>query len=166
MAINIQIRIAQERDYRFIVDLLYKVYKEELGSSDNYVNNCILPIDKYSKFTGLDIIVAVYNNIVVGVIFLAGFNSYYADIAFPNERELRLLAVHKDYRRMGIAEQLINYAINLSISKYKIFKIVLSVLVNNRNPHYLYNKLGFQHIENRDWGEHGYKLHVLTKILQ
>lgn len=66
------------------------------------------------------------------------------------EAQITAIAVHPDYRRMGIGEALLDYIINLCEQNY-IKEIILEVRVSNTIAQNLYYKKGFKKVGIRKW---------------
>lgn len=90
---------------------------------------------------------------------LQKFNIDYQDMkdeAQPDELYIDSIAILPQYRRKGIAKELIMHALNKA-KDMKIDKIGL--LVDKDNPHAerLYTTQGFRYVDDTDWGGHPMK---------
>ncbi len=93
-------------------------------------------IDIYNLGAGF--LVAQQDNIVVGYIIFW--------IRYEDEGHIISLAVDKDYRRMGIGAELVEYAIDI-FRKCNIREIKLEVRIGNKGAREFYTKLGFKEKE-------------------
>ncbi len=87
---------------------------------------------------GAGFLVAQQDNIVVGYIIFW--------IRYEDEGHIISLAVDKDYRRTGIAAELVEYAVDI-FRKCNVREIKLEVRVGNRGARKFYEKLGFKEKE-------------------
>jgi ribosomal-protein-alanine N-acetyltransferase len=85
--------------------------------------------------------VAVMNNKIVGYI---GFWHMFQEV------QITSIAVHPDYRRLGIGEALLDYIIDIC-EKNNVKEIILEVRISNTIAQNLYFKKGFKKIGVRKW---------------
>lgn len=98
---------------------------------------------------------------VVGSLTLAPYGSSYAEVAEPDEVELRMLAVAPEARRRGVAEHLMHAALREAVAG-GARRVVLSTLDEMTTAQRLYARLGFEPQPERDWGHAGVHLRVHT----
>ncbi len=101
------------------------------------------------------VLVAVDEGRVVGSITLAPAGSPYAEIAGPDEFELRMLAVDPAARGRGIGELLMRSAIERGIG-WGAHAVVLTTMPEMVTAQRLYDRMGLRRTPERDWtGEAG-----------
>ncbi len=100
---------------------------------------------------------------VVGSLTLAPYGSSYAEVAEPDELELRMLAVAPEARRRGVAEELLQAALREAVAR-GARRVVLSTLDAMTAAQRLYARLGFEARPDRDWshGEVHLRVHTWT----
>lgn len=89
--------------------------------------------------------------VVAGSVVLAPHGHPWAEVAYPDEYEFRMLAVHPDHHRRGIARALVDAVIERARATAGVRAVVLSSLVSMRGAHRLYASYGFEHVPSRDW---------------
>ena len=98
---------------------------------------------------------------VVGSLTVAPYGSSYAEVAEPDEVELRMLAVAPEARRRGVAEELVHAALREAVAG-GARRVVLSTLDAATTARRLYARLGFELRPDRDWGHGAVQLRVHT----
>jgi ribosomal protein S18 acetylase RimI-like enzyme len=99
---------------------------------------------------------------IVATVTLAAHGSQWAEIAKPDELEVRMLAVAPEARRQGIAAKLLTDAMR-HVQNLGLNALVLSSEVPMSNAHRLYEKLGYIRQPERDWSVTGYELLVYRR---
>ena len=100
---------------------------------------------------------------VVGTLTVAPYGSSYAEVAEPDEVELRMLAVAPEARRRGVAAALVHAALREAVAG-GARRVVLSTTDALVAAQQLYRRLGFVAAPERDWSHEGVHLgvHVWT----
>jgi ribosomal protein S18 acetylase RimI-like enzyme len=98
---------------------------------------------------------------VLGTITIATPDSPYAEIAAPDELELRMLAVDPGARRRGIGELLMREAIERGLG-WGAQRVVLSTMTTMTTAQRMYERLGMRREPERDWEIAGYSMKVYT----
>lgn len=142
------IRTATERDAATVGELTERSYRADgFLISDKYAARLR---DAATRINDATVLVAELDDRIVATITLAAHESPFAEIARPDELEVRMLAVAPEERRQGVAETLMSaalkYARNLGLKA-----LVLSTETPMSSAHKLYEKLGFTRQPNRDW---------------
>ncbi len=96
------------------------------------------------------VLVAVDDGRVVGTITLAPAGSPLAEIAGPNEFELRMLAVDPAARGRGVGELLMRAAIERGIG-WGAHAVVLTTMPEMLTAQRLYERMGLRRTPERDW---------------
>lgn len=89
--------------------------------------------------------------IVAGSVVLAPHGHPWAEVAYEDEFEFRMLAVHPDLHRRGVARALVEAVIERARQTEGVRGVVLSSLISMRGAHRLYASYGFRHVPGRDW---------------
>ncbi len=128
--------------------MIYDFIKIFSNQNESIVNQCNFIAHKYNKKNGgileFDnlasdskyIICALKNNKVIGFLCLKEYE------AFPNSIYVELIATDKEYLKLGIATDLINYSIDFG-KKNKYKSIIANVKKTNQQSHNLFIKLKF-----------------------
>ena len=119
------IREFRRPDVKRILEIEYESFKDPYPPS--------ILIDVYNLGAGF--LVAQQDNIVVGYIIFW--------IRYEDEGHIISLAVDKNYRKRGIASELVNNAINIFI-KCNVSEIKLEVRKSNKGARKFYQKMGFE----------------------
>ena len=122
------IREFRRLDIKRILEIEMEAFK------DPYPANIIL--DVYNLGAGF--LVAQQDNIVVGYIIFW--------IRYEDEGHIISLAVDKNYRKRGIARELVKNAINI-FTKCNVSEIKLEVRISNKGAREFYLKMGFEEKE-------------------
>ena len=88
-------------------------------------------------------------NQLVATVTVCRPGSPWAEIAHPDEIELRMLAVAPEHRGRGVARELMGRLRDLARDEGAV--LVVSVIAGNAAAHGLYRGLGFQRQPERDW---------------
>lgn len=125
------------------------------NQNESIVNQCNLIANKYNKRNGgileFDnlaseskyIVCALKNNSVIGFLCLKEYD------VFPNSIYVELIATDKDYLRLGIATDLLNYTIDFG-KKNKYKSIIANVKKTNQQSRNLFIKLEFSLFNMKD----------------
>lgn len=89
--------------------------------------------------------------VVAGSVVLAPHGHPWAEVARADEYEFRMLAVHPDFHRRGIARALVDAVLERARAAEGVQAVVLSSLISMRGAHRLYASYGFVHVPDRDW---------------
>lgn len=128
--------------------MIYDSIKIFSNQNESIVNQCNVIANKYNKryggileFDNLAsdskyIVCALRNNNVIGFLCLKEYD------AFPNSIYVELIATDKDYLRLGIATDLLNYTIDFG-KKNKYKSIIANVKKANQQSRNLFVKLKF-----------------------
>lgn len=98
---------------------------------------------------------------VIGTITIATPDSPYAEVAAPDELELRMLAVDPGARRRGIGELLMREAIERGLG-WGAQRVVLSTMPAMAAAQRMYERLGLRREPERDWEVEGHAMKVYT----
>lgn len=96
---------------------------------------------------------------VLGTITLVSPGTPYAEIAAPDELELRMLAVSPAARGRGVGELLVREAIERAVG-WGAHRVVLSTMTDMVAAQRIYERLGLDRTPQRDWQVNGYVMHV------
>ncbi len=97
---------------------------------------------------------------LVGMVICAGPTAEQRQLATPNEAEMRCLCVDVEHRGQGIATDLITACEQLATS-FGLRKIVLTTQPVMKSAQYLYERLGYQRNEARDWSTTADKIYLV-----
>ena len=123
------IREMVEADY----DQVYQLWLSCAGRGLNHLDDSKEGIAQFLKRNPQTCLVAVENQIIIGAI-LVGFDGRRAYIYHT--------AVHPNYRRRGIARQLVETVLTV-LDELKIHKVALVVFKRNAEGNKFWEKLGF-----------------------
>ncbi|WP_229685863.1 GNAT family N-acetyltransferase [Longimycelium tulufanense] len=141
------VRPAVRDDFAAIGALVTKVYVGE-----GYVGEAVIPllndVDRQARHT--ELLVAVEEGHVVGVVSLCRANNLYARLARVDEAELRLLAVEPTARGRGVGESLVRAAVERAAG-IGASRLVLSTQPRMHAAHRLFARMGFCRYRDRDW---------------
>ena len=88
------------------------------------------------------VVIAEYNNRIVGFItFSNGFGEF---------SRIGLVAIDKDYQRLGIGANIMNECIKLCIKREKI-TLTVATQLNNRPAVKFYERFGFKVVKESNW---------------
>lgn len=119
------IRTFKRPDVKRILEIEMESFKDPYPAS--------IIIDIYNLGAGF--LVAQQDNIVVGYIIFW--------IRYEDEGHIISIAVDKNYRRKGVGEELVNYAVDI-FKKCNVKEIKLEVRVGNAGARKFYTELGFK----------------------
>lgn len=157
---TVAIRLAEVQDAAEIGELTEHAYRVDgllnVEGSEMYAGQLR---DAAKRIRGATVLVAELDGRIMATVTLAAYGSPLAQIAGPDELEVRMLAVALEVRRRGIAEQLMTAAQREAQSRGLSF-LVLSSEAPMLGAHRLYEKLRYIRQPERDWSVAGYKLLV------
>lgn len=156
------IRTATEKDAAIVGELTERAYRADgFPISDKYAARLR---DAATRINDATVLVAERNAQIVATITLAIHGSPFAEIARPEELEVRMLAVSPEQRRQGVAETLMSAAMKHA-QNLGLRALVLSTETPMSSAHRLYEKLGFTRQPERDWPVGDYDLFVYARDL-
>jgi ribosomal protein S18 acetylase RimI-like enzyme len=129
-------------------------YADELRDAERRAREATLLVALLPRGDGDELV-------VVGTVTLAPYGTSYAEIAEPDELEIRMLAVAPEARRRGIAELLVSAALREAVAG-GARRVVLSTLDSMEAAQRLYKRLGFVAVPEREWGHVEVHLRVHT----
>lgn len=103
------------------------------------------------------VLVAEEDGDVVGTVTLVYSGTPYTEIGQAGELEIRMLAVAPEYRRRGVAVDLMAAATEHAVSA-GLTRIVLSTGAVMVPAQRLYERLGYRRLPERDWDPGGFPL--------
>ncbi len=118
--------------------------------------------DAATRISDAAVLVAELDGKIVATVTLAAHGSHLAEIARPDELEVRMLAVAPEVRRQGIAENLMSAALQHA-QGVGSNALVLSTEIPMSGAHRLYEKLGYSRQPDRDWWVADFKLLVYRR---
>ena len=128
-------------------------------TADSYVGAGVIPADaQYLTFLRdaahrdreAEVWVAVLDDRVVGTVTYVAAGSSLVEVARDGEAEMRSLAVHPDATGRGVGEALTRHVIERArAGGYD--SLVLSSSTTMAAAHWLYDRLGFVRLPERDW---------------
>ncbi|SCX90128.1 Acetyltransferase (GNAT) family protein [Nitrosospira sp. Nl5] len=159
-ALALNTRVAEERDAATVGELTERAYRADgFLISEKYAARLR---DAAARISGATVLVAELECRIVATVTLAAHGSQWAEIAKPDELEVRMLAVVPEARRQGIAAKLLTDAMR-HVQNLGLNALVLSTETPMSNAHRLYEKLGYVRQPNRDWSVTGYELLVYRR---
>lgn len=106
--------------------------------------------DAAGRAESAELLVAVQDQHLVGTITLCRPGTPYAEIASPDELEVRMLAVAPTAQRSGVGAALMAHA-HTTAAAEGLAAVVLSVVDTNEQAAAFYRSLGYQRVPARDW---------------
>lgn len=159
---TVRVRMAETADLERVGELTAQAYlADELIAPDHeYVAELRDAVRRHDHAT---VLVAVERadgeERVLGTITLATADSPYAEIAEPDELELRMLAVDPGARRRGVGELLMRAALERGLG-WGAQRVVLSTMITMETAQRMYDRLGLRREPGRDWHVEGHTMHV------
>jgi ribosomal protein S18 acetylase RimI-like enzyme len=143
------IRPARSDELISIGHLTVAAYEPVLtfGASDPYRETLA---DAAGRAADADLWVAERQGTVVGTVTLGRPGTAYAEIAAPDELEVRMLAVAPDAQGSGVGARLMTEVHDVA-SAEGFLAVVLSVVETNASAAAFYARLGYQRQPERDW---------------
>jgi ribosomal protein S18 acetylase RimI-like enzyme len=145
----VHIRAARPQDYSRITALTLAAYLPALkyGADDPYRATLA---DSAGRARDGELLVAAQDDLVVGTITLCRPRTPYAEIASPDELEVRMLAVDPTVQRSGVGAALMAHAHGTAATE-GYAAVVLSVIDTNEQAAAFYRALGYERVPDRDW---------------
>ena len=141
------IRGAIVQDYPAIRDLTWAAYIEagHVRPESNYTQALT---DIPGRAEGL--YVAELNGQIAGSVNIALPGSQLAEVAYDNELEFRMLAVHPDFQGQGIGRALVTHALNMA-RRRNLDAVAITTMASMTAAQHMYQDLGFHRAPDRDW---------------
>lgn len=145
----VDIRAARPGDHSRITALTLAAYLPALkyGTDDPYRATLA---DSAGRARDAELLGAVQDDLVVGTITLCRPGTPYAEIAAPDELEVRMLAVDPTVQRSGVGAALMAHA-HATAAAEGYVAVVLSVIDSNAQAAAFYRALGYERAPDRDW---------------
>lgn len=124
--------LAKENDYPFIYDIECRVFKQN-HSINTFFEDIVKMNNRFDYVCKIDSAPVAYISVFV----------------YEDSMDILSLYVHDNYRRKGLAENLVNYAINRHNDVNRLI-VTLEVRVSNYSAILFYEKMGFKKISRRD----------------
>ncbi|WP_280201363.1 GNAT family N-acetyltransferase [Nocardia cyriacigeorgica] len=162
MGVNAEliVRDALPTEYAAVSELTVEVYVGEgyVPAGNPYVHELA---DVEHRAASAQVLVAVYEDRVVGSLTVARPGTPYAEIARAGELEFRMLAVSKRARGLGVGTTLVRMVIEMA-SAQGFDAVVLTTMAPMVDARRIYDRFGFVPVPERDWHtEDGKPLTVL-----
>ncbi|WP_151771340.1 GNAT family N-acetyltransferase [Streptomyces abyssomicinicus] len=150
---DITIRPALDAEFDALGEITARAYLDDgllaFDSGDAY-RDALRDVRARATTPGAEVLVAVDGDRLLGnVTFVAG--GPLADIAAPDEAEIRMLAVSGEARGRGAGEALVRHCADRARALDGCRRLVLSTQPGMRAAHRLYERLGFVRAPHRDW---------------
>ncbi|MEV6065523.1 GNAT family N-acetyltransferase [Nocardia sp. NPDC052001] len=146
---GVTIRDVEPREYAAVGALTVDVYVGEghVNPESPYVAELG---DTATRAASAEILVAVADGDVVGSVTVARAGTEFADIAREGELEFRMLVVGKQGRGLGVGTALVRKVIDIARTE-GWRAVVLTTMPTMLDARRLYDRLGFEHVPERDW---------------
>ncbi|MEW1681434.1 GNAT family N-acetyltransferase [Streptomyces sp. T12] len=149
---DIVIRPVTPGEYADLGEITAQAYLQDglldFGESDAYLGELR---DVAKRAAAAEVLVAVeHGTLLGGVTFVPGPGPM-ADIARPDEAEIRMLAVASAGRGRGAGEALVRACVDRARAIEGCARVVLSTQRTMRAAHRVYERLGFTRAPERDW---------------
>jgi len=161
---NIKLRKSQQSDIPFLKEMLYEAvfWRNSLNKPSFDVGLSYPDVSKsladWGNRDGDMAVISCIDSTPVGAAWVRYWNNKVNIRGYIEEKTpVLVIGVHRAYRRLGIAEKMINWLID-EVSKYSIQEISLMVTKDN-HALYLYLKCGFKEFDDK-----GDSLLMLRKI--
>ncbi|MFE9093764.1 GNAT family N-acetyltransferase [Streptomyces sp. NPDC007264] len=156
---DIVIRRAEPGDYEALGQITAQAYLQDglldFGESDAYLDELR---DVAGRAAAAEVLVAVERadapsapGSVLGGVTFVPHGGPMADIARPDEAEIRMLAVARTARGRGIGEALVRACLDRARATDGCARMVLSTQRTMLTAHRIYERLGFVRTPERDW---------------
>ena len=151
----VTVRDAVETDFPAIGELTVRAYLDggHLQEGDGYLTNLA---DVAARAAAARVLVAEAPGpggapVVAGSVVLSLPGMEMSELAQDGELEFRMLAVHPDHHRKGVARALVRTVITRAEALEAISAVVLTTMETMLGAHRLYESEGFVRTPERDW---------------
>lgn len=152
---HVTVRDAMEADFGAIGELTVRAYIDggHLQEGDHYLKNLA---DVATRAAAARVLVAEVPGpdgtpVVAGSVVLSLPGMEMSELAQDGELEFRMLAVHPDHHRKGVARALVRTVIARAEALEAISAVVLTTMETMLGAHRLYESEGFVRTPERDW---------------
>ena len=160
---DIRIRTLRPEDHDAVADIILSAYLQggHLDPDDSYgpiladvasraelAEILVAEVDAPADADAVDVDAAPR---VAGSVVLAPPGSPLAETAVEGEYEFRMLAVHPNFHRRGIARRLLDEVIARARAEEGVHSLVLTTMETMSGAHRLYESAGFVRAPERDW---------------
>ncbi|MEU0966682.1 GNAT family N-acetyltransferase [Streptomyces sp. NPDC005917] len=149
---TIHIREAHPTEYEPLGEITAQAYLQDnlldFGESDTYLGELR---DVAKRAAAAEVLVAVNGDTLLGGVTFVPGPGPMADIAAPEEAEIRMLAVGRAARGHGAGEALVRACVDRARALDGCEKVVLSTQRTMHAAHRIYERLGFVRTPGRDW---------------
>ncbi|MFJ4469090.1 GNAT family N-acetyltransferase [Streptomyces sp. NPDC089424] len=149
---DIDIRLAHPAEYAALGEITAQAYLQDglldFGESDGYLGELR---DVAKRAAAAQVLVAVAHERVLGGVTFVPSGGPMADIAAPDEAEIRMLAVARQARGRGVGEALVRACVERARALDGCAGLVLSTQRTMHAAHRIYERLGFTRTPERDW---------------
>jgi len=149
---DLAIRQAAADEYDTLGEITARAYLLDdllvFGESDWYLDELK---DVAKRAAAADVLVATQGEQLLGGVTFVPPGGPMADIARPEEAEIRMLAVAREARGRGAGEALVRACVDRARATDGCVRIVLSTQRTMRSAHRIYERLGFVRVPERDW---------------
>ncbi|XNZ00609.1 GNAT family N-acetyltransferase [Micrococcus luteus] len=149
------VRPVTDADHPAVADLSEAAYVHggHVAPGDAYVTKLR---DVAARAAATEVLVAEVTGpdgepVVAGSVVLAPYGTPWAEVARADEYEFRMLAVHPDFHRRGVARALVDAVIERARATEGVQAVVLSTVITMQGALRLYLSYGFVHMPERDW---------------
>lgn len=143
----VTIRPATSNDYPAVRDLTHAAYiaAGHIAVESDYAATLT---DIPARAEGL--YVAEVDGRVAGSVNIAPPPSEMTEVAYDNELEFRMLAVHPDFQGRGIGRALVSYALDMARNR-NADAVAITTMASMTTAQAMYHAMGFQRAPQRDW---------------
>ncbi|MER6330099.1 GNAT family N-acetyltransferase [Streptomyces sp. NPDC001034] len=149
---TLHIRRARPAEYDALGEITARAYLDDglldFGESDSYLDELK---DVAKRASAAEVLVATADDVLLGGVTFVPSPGAMADIARPEEAEIRMLAVDRAARGRGAGEALVRACVERARAREGCRAIVLSTQRTMRSAHRIYERLGFTRTPERDW---------------
>ncbi|MFI9807372.1 GNAT family N-acetyltransferase [Streptomyces sp. NPDC052301] len=149
---DIVIRRAAPGDYGTLGEITAQAYLQDglldFGESDAYLDELRAVAERAAA---ADVLVAVHDGTLLGGVTFVPSGGPMADVAGPQEAEIRMLAVDRAARGRGAGEALVRACLDRARAVDGCRAVVLSTQRTMHTAHRIYARLGFVRTPERDW---------------